>query len=591
MRTTTIALALAASASTSNAAEVVTVAVTHPASGVEALAEELQVVSDPTSPRYGQWLSSDEVAALLAVPQSAIDKALAWASAECGAEALSHEVTGQGDFLRMEVATADCAAKLVDEAAVARGAGVVDGAFPSGTSTTLAAASPSRGGARRFGVGENAPSISDVGAPNEQKAAYGIPTDLENSAQNDNLQLVWGPGTFGYLPSDLKEFYKEYDLPEKNLLKVNSYGFSGTPGGDNFGEASLDVTYISSMGLGVETLVANTNESSSTEETTGFGYALLSFANMLATAGDGSNNTLPLPKVVSMSLGSLSYDSCATLCEQTAATSKYSLAECNEYMTTQRQVCMYSSGELVDRINTEFMKTVARGTTMLAATGDGGSHFSFGAFTDVGIGAVLNEVSCEYQLPTFPAESPYVLGVGGSQWTAPASSKRPVYWYAGGAGFSRRFAMPDYQADAVASYLASGVELPPATGYNQSMRAYPDVVALAWGTPMYDNGNKVTTGGTSASTPSFAGIVSLLNGIRLDAGLPSLGFLQPRLYAAAAADEKGEMFYDITTGYTNVGGDYYDCGNGFRATSSWDPVTGWGSPRWEGLVAALTVDE
>ena len=78
--------------------------------------------------------------------------------------------------------------------------------------------------------------------------------------------------------------------------------------------------------------------------------------------------------------------------------------------------------------------------------------------------------------------------------------------------------------------------------------------------------------------------------MRLDAGLPSLGYLHPRLYAAAAADTDGAMFYDITEGYTSKGGDYYDCGNGFLATTGWDPVTGWGSPRWEGLVAALTVD-
>ena len=82
---------------------------------------------------------------------------------------------------------------------------------------------------------------------------------------------------------------------------------------------------------------------------------------------------------------------------------------------------------------------------------DGGSHFSFGAFPQEDpIGAALNDISCAYSLPTFPAESPFVLGVGGEQWSGQgangvnASAEEPVYWYAGGAGFSRRFPQPPY---------------------------------------------------------------------------------------------------------------------------------------------------
>jgi tripeptidyl-peptidase-1 len=66
------------------------------------------------------------------------------------------------------------------------------------------------------------------------------------------------------------------------------------------------------------------------------------------------------------------------------------------------------------------------------------------------------------------------------------------------------------------------------------MRAYPDVAALASGVPLVAGGATFVTGGTSASTPAFAGIVSLLNALRLNKGFPALGFLQPRLYQAAA---------------------------------------------------------
>lgn len=69
---------------------------------------------------------------------------------------------------------------------------------------------------------------------------------------------------------------------------------------------------------------------------------------------------------------------------------------------------MYDSGTIVDRINTEFLKATGRGVTLLGATGDGGSHFSFGAFpTSDPIGVALNGISCANSLPTFPAESPY----------------------------------------------------------------------------------------------------------------------------------------------------------------------------------------
>lgn len=68
---------------------------------------------------------------------------------------------------------------------------------------------------------------------------------------------------------------------------------------------------------------------------------------------------------------------------------------------------MYDSGTIVDRINTEFLKATSRGVTLLGATGDGGSHFSFGAFPNDPIGTQLNGISCANALPTFPAESPY----------------------------------------------------------------------------------------------------------------------------------------------------------------------------------------
>jgi len=83
-------------------------------------------------------------------------------------------------------------------------------------------------------------------------------------------------------------------------------------------------------------------------------------------------------------------------------------------------------------------------------------------------------------------------------------------------------------------------------------------------------GRPALIGGTSASSPTFAGFVALLNDVRLKAGRPSLGFLNPFLYSTGLAG-----LNDITSG-NNAG-----CGTpGFNSTVGWDPVTGLGTPNF-----------
>jgi len=80
--------------------------------------------------------------------------------------------------------------------------------------------------------------------------------------------------------------------------------------------------------------------------------------------------------------------------------------------------------------------------------------------------------------------------------------------------------------------------------------------------------------GTSCATPTFSGIVSLLNDLRLQQGKSSLGFLNPLIYQTAA--NVPNAFNDATSGF-NAG-----CSiDGFPAWAGWDSVTGWGSPNYE----------
>ena len=79
-----------------------------------------------------------------------------------------------------------------------------------------------------------------------------------------------------------------------------------------------------------------------------------------------------------------------------------------------------------------------------------------------------------------------------------------------------------------------------------------------------NDGFSMPVAGTSCASPIFAGMIALLNDIRLEAGKPVLGFLNPLLYA------NPDIFNDITEG-----------SNGFHCAKGWDPVTGLGTMNFE----------
>jgi len=165
-------------------------------------------------------------------------------------------------------------------------------------------------------------------------------------------------------------------------------------------------------------------------------------------------------------------------------------------------------------------------------------------------------------MPIFPGGCPYVTAVGGTNFIP-----ETAVFFSGG-GFSNYFKQPSYQKAAVEKYLKA---LPKGVYkglYNPSGRAYPDVAALGRRYQIWWKGAPVLIGGTSASAPTFAAVVALLNDARLASGKPVLGFLNPLLYSKGVPG-----FNDIDVG-NNPG-----CGTlGFNATKGWDPVTGLGTP-------------
>ncbi|KAE8355424.1 peptidase S8/S53 domain-containing protein [Aspergillus coremiiformis] len=218
-----------------------------------------------------------------------------------------------------------------------------------------------------------------------------------------------------------------------------------------------------------------------------------------------------------------------------------------------------------------------RGITVLESSGD----------TGIGSACMSNDGTNTPQFtPTFPGTCPYLTSVGGTQSYAPE-----VAWDGSSGGFSNYFSRPSYQESAITKYLDHHV-IPETKAYyaqytNFTGRGFPDVAAHSL-SPYYqviDQGERVGSGGTSAASPVFAGIVGLLNDARLRAGKPSLGFLNPLLYSHGL---KG--FTDITAG-ASVGCDGINPqtsaevpGGGiipyahWNATVGWDPVTGLGIP-------------
>ncbi len=171
-----------------------------------------------------------------------------------------------------------------------------------------------------------------------------------------------------------------------------------------------------------------------------------------------------------------------------------------------------------------------------------------------------------------PQSSPYCTAVGGTSLAGVFETGPEVAWSGSGGGFSNVFPMPAYQRAAVASYLSRNKgQLPSSSLYNASGRCYPDVAAFSTGFAVVSDLVPQLVDGTSCATPTFSGVMSLVNGARLAAGKPALGFLNPWLYGTAAP---AGALTDITQG-----------NNGFPCSAGYDPVTGWGSPLFLKLAA------
>ncbi|KAF5388189.1 hypothetical protein D9615_000690 [Tricholomella constricta] len=216
-----------------------------------------------------------------------------------------------------------------------------------------------------------------------------------------------------------------------------------------------------------------------------------------------------------------------------------------------------------------FAQLGARGVSLMFSSGDGGvgdnnpNPATQKCFTNDGRNATRF-------IPLFPASCPFVTSVGGTVGVPEVAVSR---FFSGG-GFSDYFARPKYQDKVVRKYLEA---LPKGTYkglFNRNGRGIPDVAAQGDRYRIFLSGQARLIGGTSASSPTFAGIVALLNDVRLSNGQPPLGFLNPLLYSKAASG-----FNDITVGHNSGCGTTGFNKDGIQVTGI-QSFTGLGTPNF-----------
>ena len=165
-----------------------------------------------------------------------------------------------------------------------------------------------------------------------------------------------------------------------------------------------------------------------------------------------------------------------------------------------------------------------------------------------------------------------------------------------GGGYSSMFPAPAYQYPAVQQYITQNPQSGSLTSlypaYNSSgvlMRAYPDVALSGSQYPIFNNGTQGTEYGTSASTPLFASMVTILNDYRIRNGMPPMGNILPFLWTLGRL--RPDAFNDIVIGNSSTAGPQNSgncstaitCG-GFTAAVGWDAVSGFGSVNFNRLL-------
>jgi tripeptidyl-peptidase-1 len=544
---------------------------------LDMLNEVFEDRTNPLSKNFRQWLSIQEIQAIIAPKVEDVARVFEWLNVE------GIEATPYGDFIKVE-GKVETVEKLLQTELyhyqnnqfkhlhMIRQFGNLS--IPSDLTdiiemiTGLSEFVPAMAKLSRRQTREPEENFEYWVVPQTLRAMYNVSTTISATNSKTSQAVVEFSPRSGISFDDLFQFQDLTNQKQQNISYiVGDFRFSPINPVDD--ESTLDVQYIMAMAPGADCSYWTVD-----------GW-LYDFATLVQQR---QSNNQPVPYVFSVSYGWSEYDQCeitgdGTSCAQLGGTSK-------DYVT---------------RTNTEFQKISLTGVTVVVASGDAGAATKWNQKC-----TQTPEIGVEY-----PAGCPYVTTVGATMLD-PAkdmTTSKPPFCensevpcavggdeivcsipFAGitsGGGFSAYAPALSFQEKAVQNWQAQNCIQPPSNMFNSANRGEPDVSTLGHAYMIVHANKTLPVDGTSASAPVFAGMLTLLNDQLFNSNQNSLGFFNPTLYSMY--QYSSQTFQDITVGNNTATMAWIlhpdGCTTpGYSACEGWDPVSGFGSPNF-GLIS------
>lgn len=511
-----------------------------------ALDRLLEEQQNPESPYYHQWVSPEQFGERFGVSDSDIAQVVGWLAGHgMQIEAITagrRSIIFSGTAAQVEAAfhTAIHLYRIGEHGEV-HSANAQDPSIPAALAQVVGGvvslhnfvSQPLHGPVQNGPVQKPSPEFTSGGAhylaPEDFATIYDV-NPLYQQSINGGGQSIAIVGRSNLKLADIAQFRTFFGLPANNPQIIVNGTDPGIVSANEETEADLDVEWSGAVGRNATIKFV---VSKSTNSSDGVDLSAQYIVN---------NNLAP---IMSTSFG---------LCEASLGSSGNSF------------------------LNALWKQAAAQGITVLVSAGDNGAAGcdSASAATATHGRAVNGLCSTAYDICVGGTEfndganpSLYWAGSNASGTQSSALSYIPeVVWnesapgeglWATGGGASMLYAKPSWQAGA-------GV---PADG----KRDVPDVALTAAGHDgylMFQEGSLYVVGGTSASSPSFAGVMALA--VQHAAGRQ--GNANTVFYSLAAKQHAGgaSVFHDIVSGNNSVPGV-----SGFTAAAGYDQTTGLGS--------------
>jgi kumamolisin len=503
-------------------------------------------VSDPTSRHYRDYRTVNQLVNRFGPKQKTKHATTRWAARH----GLRATIDPSGAFATVTGDAADVRAAFAPAGARAATAGpaVPDGLpgvsaavfvddLPDFTEHAAADPSVNQSGAQRTGSpagcteGQGASSHPPYlgWTPNQYLTAYGHDALRARGLSGRGVRMAVIE-IDGFAQSDVETFAACFGVkvPPINTIPVGMA--QPFPPGD---ETTLDLEVLTAAAPGLESIDVYEN------------------ANPLLSIAAAISKPKTRPDVISISLGGCENDTSAAMVNARITNALLALA-------------------------------AGSGTSVLVSTGDTGSTSCLNPADPTGKQPV------PIIAPSYPATSPYVTAVGGTNIALDEANRLVGQWVwngspeeagSGTGGQSMLFGQPWWQD----------------TPLQTTNRTVPDIAALADNRPGYaiyctssecaqiDAAGWMTVGGTSAAAPLMAAGVALANEAAQKRGQPTLGLINPLIYRVAHSTAAAQVLSDVTVGTNDVGTAIQpplSTGQpigAYSAAPGYDMASGWGS--------------